>query len=111
LERVALWKHKGKTFPQIILQDPDWFFYMLPKFYGNLADEAKSLAQKAQAIKIPKSIEASGRWNISTIAIKGFAASHSSRRMRGIRNGPTGFHTWICGGLFAGNMTSERAVS
>jgi len=31
--------------------------------------------------------------------------------MRGVRNGPTGFHTWICGDLFAGNMTSELAVS
>ena len=55
-------KHKGKTFPQIILQDPDWFFYMLPKFYGNLADEAESLAQKAQAIKIPKSNR--GKWEV-----------------------------------------------
>jgi hypothetical protein len=46
---MSFGKHKGKTFPQIILQDPDWFFYMLPKFYGNLADEANNLAQKAQA--------------------------------------------------------------
>ena len=35
---------------------------MLPKFYGNLADEAKSLAQKAQAIKIPKSNR--GKWEV-----------------------------------------------
>jgi hypothetical protein len=48
-------KHKGKTFPEIILQDPDWFFWALPKLYGKLADEAKSLGQKAQAIKISKS--------------------------------------------------------
>ena len=108
---VPFGKHKGKTFPEIILQDPDWFFWALPKLYGKLADEAKSLAQKAEQLKSRNQIEASGRSSISTIAIKGFAALRSSKRTRGIRNGPTGFHTWICGGLFAGNMTSERAVS
>jgi hypothetical protein len=59
---VPFGKHKGKTFPEIILQDPDWFFWALPKLYGNLADEAKSLAQKAQAIKIPKSNR--GEWEV-----------------------------------------------
>jgi hypothetical protein len=33
--------------------DPDWFFYMLPKFYGRLGEEAQDLARKATAIKIP----------------------------------------------------------
>jgi hypothetical protein len=59
---VPFGKHKGKTFPEIILRDPDWFFWALPKLYGKLADEAKSLAQKARAIKIPKSNR--GKWEV-----------------------------------------------
>ena len=46
-------KYKGKTLPQILLLDPDWFFWMLPKFYGRLALEAQALGRKAKAIKIP----------------------------------------------------------
>jgi hypothetical protein len=46
-------KHQGKTLPQIVLSDPDWFFYMLPRFYGRLADEAQEIARKARAIKVP----------------------------------------------------------
>jgi hypothetical protein len=59
---VPFGKYAGKTLPEIILSDPDWFFYMLPKLYGRLGDEAKNLAQKARAIKIPKS--RSGQWTI-----------------------------------------------
>jgi hypothetical protein len=50
---VPFGKYKDKSLPQIFLLDPDWFFYMLPKFYGRLADEAQDLARKARAIKIP----------------------------------------------------------
>ena len=46
-------KYAGRTLPQILLLDPDWFFWMLPKFYGQLAEEARDLARKARAIKIP----------------------------------------------------------
>jgi hypothetical protein len=52
---VPFGKYAGKTMPEIILTDPDWFFYMLPKLYGRLGEEAQNLARKAQAIKIPKS--------------------------------------------------------
>jgi hypothetical protein len=52
---VPFGKYKGKTLPEIILQDLDWFFWMLPKFYGRIAEEAQDLARKARAIKIPKS--------------------------------------------------------
>ena len=52
---VPFGKHKGKTFPEIILQDPDWFFWALPKLYGKLADEAEELARRARTIKIPNS--------------------------------------------------------
>ena len=48
-------KYKGKTLPEIIARDPDWFFWMQPKFYGRLAKEAKYLERRARAIKIPGS--------------------------------------------------------
>lgn len=50
---VSFGRYSGKTLPQILLLDPDWFFWMLPKFYGQLGEEAKDLARKATAIKIP----------------------------------------------------------
>jgi hypothetical protein len=52
---VPFGKYAGKTLPEIILTDPDWFFYMLPKLYGRLGEEGQNLARKARAIKIPKS--------------------------------------------------------
>ena len=49
-------KHSGKTLPQIILSDADWFFWALNKgvFTGRLASEAAKVEQRARAIKIPK---------------------------------------------------------
>jgi hypothetical protein len=52
---VPFGKYKGKTLPEIIVRDLDWFFWMLPKFYGRIAEEAQDLARKARAIKIPNS--------------------------------------------------------
>ena len=48
-------KYKGKTFPEIIVRDLDWFFWAVPKLYGKLAEEAEDLARKARTIKIPNS--------------------------------------------------------
>jgi broad specificity phosphatase PhoE len=47
---VPFGKYKGKTFPEIIVRDPDWFFWVLPKLYGKLAEEAQELARRARAI-------------------------------------------------------------
>jgi hypothetical protein len=47
-------RYKGKTLPEIIVLDLDWFFWMLPKLYGQLGTEALDLARKARAIKIPR---------------------------------------------------------
>jgi hypothetical protein len=49
-------KHAGKTLPQVVLGDPDWFFWAVDHkiFRGALADEARELAHKACHIKIPK---------------------------------------------------------
>jgi hypothetical protein len=52
---VPFGKYEGSTLPEIIVRDPDWFFWMVPKLYGKLADEAEELARKARAIKIPNS--------------------------------------------------------
>ena len=51
---VPFGKYKGKTFPEIIVRDPDWFFWALPKLYGKLAHEAQELARRARAIKPPR---------------------------------------------------------
>jgi hypothetical protein len=51
---VPFGKYAGRTLPEIILTDPDWFFWVLPKLYGRLETEARDLARKARAIKIPK---------------------------------------------------------
>jgi hypothetical protein len=52
---VPFGKYQGKTLPEIIVRDADWFFWILPNLYGKLADEAEELARKARAIKIPNS--------------------------------------------------------
>ena len=52
---VPFGRHKGKTIPEIIVRDLDWFFWALPKLYGKLAYEAQDLARKVRAIKVPKS--------------------------------------------------------
>jgi hypothetical protein len=51
---VTFGKHKGKTLPQIIMRDPGWFFWILPRLYGKLAKQAEKLDRKARAIKLPK---------------------------------------------------------
>ena len=62
MQRAGSWtiltfgKHEGQTFPQILLSDPDWFFWLVAQgtLYGRLAEEAHDLAKKAKRIKIPK---------------------------------------------------------
>jgi len=46
-------KYKGKSLPEIIVIDLDWFFWALPKLYGKIAKEVQDLARKVRAIKIP----------------------------------------------------------
>jgi uncharacterized protein (DUF3820 family) len=50
---VPFGKYKGKTLPEIIVIDLDWFFWVLPNLYGRIAEEAQDLARKVRAIKIP----------------------------------------------------------
>ena len=54
---VYFGKHKGKTLPQIIFSDPDWFFWAIEEEVfenrGSLAAEAQEVYDKATHIKIP----------------------------------------------------------
>jgi len=51
---VPFGKYKGKSFPEIIVRDPDWFFWVLPRLYGKLGEEAQELARRARAIRPPR---------------------------------------------------------
>jgi hypothetical protein len=51
---ISFGRHRGRTLPQIILDDPDWVFWVLPGLYGRLKIEADDLARKASKIKIPR---------------------------------------------------------
>ena len=46
-------RYEGKTLPEVILIDLDWFYWALPKLYGKIAEEAQDLARKVRGIKIP----------------------------------------------------------
>ena len=49
-------KHEGKTLPQVVLHDPDWFFWAIGHniFRDQIAEEAQEIASKATHIKIPR---------------------------------------------------------
>ena len=49
-------KYAGRSLPQILFMDPDYFFWAVEKkvFQGRLAAQAAELARKARHIKIPK---------------------------------------------------------
>jgi hypothetical protein len=50
-------KHSGKSLPQIVIDDPDWFFWARrERVFGDpwLIREADDLAYKAAHIKIPR---------------------------------------------------------
>ena len=109
---VPFGKYQGKTLPEIIVRDLDWFFWIVPKLYGKLADEAEELARRARAIKIPNRVGRVWRSNISMKWVTGFAALRSlTPTMLSILDGRQDFHISICRGLFAENTTSERAAS
>ena len=49
-------KHKGKTLPQVIFDDADWFFYGYESGYfkNGLAIEAQEIYRKARSIRVPQ---------------------------------------------------------
>jgi hypothetical protein len=49
--------YKGKTLPQVVFQDPDWFFWAVENgkfYYKTQAVEARELFRKATSIRIPQ---------------------------------------------------------
>ena len=50
------YKDKGRILPQIVFDDPDWFFWAHEKgvFEGALKSEAEQIAKRARRIKIPQ---------------------------------------------------------
>lgn len=54
-------KHKGKTLPQVLWTDPDWFFWAVENNVfdkrQSLEAEASDLSSKARSITIPDGIE------------------------------------------------------
>jgi hypothetical protein len=84
--------HRGKTLPQIILDDPDWFFWILPELYGPLKIEAEDLARKASKVRIPRRsprnwcveyrVEQPGRfWGFDIVRADSFTNSKWSIRL------------------------------
>jgi hypothetical protein len=109
---VPFGRYKGKTLPEIIVQDLDWFFWALPKLYGRLADEAQDLARKVRGINFRNQIKAGSRSNIALKWTAGSAAFRSSTLIVvNIPDGRAGCRTWTCCGRFAENTTSEQAAS
>jgi hypothetical protein len=109
---VPFGRYSGKTLPEIIVRDLDWFFWVLPKLYGRLGTEARDLARKARVIKIPKAhrrgCEVEYRYDVDN-RFCGFALS----KLRfGIRDGHSDFRTSTLRGRFvAKSITSEWAGS
>ena len=57
--KLEFGKHDGKTLPQVVLSDPDWFFWVVDNGVFDhtppaLQAEAKDVLRKATRIKIPK---------------------------------------------------------
>ena len=51
-------EHRGKTLPQVMFSDPDWFFWAMEQGIfegrGNLKVEAQDIYKKARSIRIPQ---------------------------------------------------------
>jgi len=52
---VGFGQHRGKSLPQIIFNDADWFFHAYENGYfkGSLAREAHDLYHRARSIRVP----------------------------------------------------------
>ena len=49
-------KHQGKTLPQVMFNDPDWFFHGWANGYfkGRLREEAEEIYRKSCVIRVPR---------------------------------------------------------
>lgn len=71
------YKDKGLSIPQIVLKDPDWFFWAVEKntFRGPQASKAKDVASKARRVKINKPNPS--EWQIEYLFLDGKFQSFS----------------------------------
>jgi len=53
---ITFGKHKGKSLPQIMFRDADWFFHAFENGYfkGAYAQEANELFRRARSIRVPQ---------------------------------------------------------
>jgi hypothetical protein len=53
---VTFGKHKGKSLPQVVFDDPDWFFWAREQgaFHGILRREADEVHRRATSIRVPQ---------------------------------------------------------
>ena len=106
-------KYQGKTLPEIMVRDLDWFFWVVPKLYGKLADEAEELRGRRGPSRFQTASEAFG----SRISVRNGSqvlrlCGSLTPTMLSILDGRQDFHISICRGLFAErSTTSERAAS
>jgi hypothetical protein len=102
---VPFGKYQGKSFPEIIVRDPDWFFWVLPKLYGKLGEEAQELARRARAIKPPRR----GRRRLEVEY-----QIDRDRQFDGFEfvdaDSPPSRWSTICGGSFAENTRAGRIM-
>jgi len=59
--RIGKYRDKGKTLPQIVFDDPDWFYWAMEEGVFDsraaLLAEAKIVAKRARSIRIPADSE------------------------------------------------------
>lgn len=93
---VPFGKYQGKTLVEIVVQDPDWFFWMVPKLYGKLGRQAQDLARKSRPSKFRNLQPTAGRSNIATTAISDFEGLNwSEPAALFLADGRPACRTWI----------------
>ena len=82
-------RYKGRTLPEIIGRDVDWLFWVVPKLYGRIADEAQDLARRARAVKTACSTQRGMRLTTPRTAWVSLRKSNWAQADK--RRGPTSF--------------------
>jgi hypothetical protein len=70
-------KHKGKTLPQVIFSDPDWFFWAYENkiFRDGQAAEAERIYQRVTSIRVPQAGD--GETYVAEYVIDGVSGTFS----------------------------------
>jgi hypothetical protein len=76
-------KYEGRTLPEIIIRDADWFFWVLPKLYGKLAN----WRVRHGLLKFQSGMESIWKLNIGLERSTGFVGLGSSKLGLSVGNG------------------------